>query len=230
MDSRDRGSRCVAGFAANGEQDRAFMVGVSDRRVRRESSAPASRCGRCPPWRRFSKLPVHKTLEQFDSDAQPTLHRRLVEGLATQRFIEENAHGGFTGAWRWLGWLHRPRRTSSAPTCGLRECPPALPAVVPGAPERYYESRAGTPGGIRPAADRVGTLTAAGRCPRRPGWVQDPDRRDLFFEGEALPTYGVSTATVNTTVLLYVPVCNASVAAIGCSALIVTGSALTGAR
>jgi DNA replication protein DnaC len=32
---------------------------------------------------RFSKLPAHKTLEQFDFTAQPTLDRRLVEDLAT---------------------------------------------------------------------------------------------------------------------------------------------------
>jgi DNA replication protein DnaC len=41
---------------------------------------------------RFSKLPSHKTLEQFDFTAQPALDRRLVEDLATLRFIEENAN------------------------------------------------------------------------------------------------------------------------------------------
>jgi DNA replication protein DnaC len=41
---------------------------------------------------RFSKLPAHKTLEQFDFDAQPTLDRRLVEDLATLRFVEEKAN------------------------------------------------------------------------------------------------------------------------------------------
>jgi DNA replication protein DnaC len=41
---------------------------------------------------RFAKLPAHKTLEQFDFDAQPTLDRRLVEDLATLRFVEEKAN------------------------------------------------------------------------------------------------------------------------------------------
>ena len=41
---------------------------------------------------RFSKLPAHKTLEQFDFDAQPTLDRRLVEDLATLRFVEEKSN------------------------------------------------------------------------------------------------------------------------------------------
>jgi DNA replication protein DnaC len=41
---------------------------------------------------RFSKLPAHKTLEQFDYDAQPGLDRRMVEDLATLRFIEQQAN------------------------------------------------------------------------------------------------------------------------------------------
>jgi len=41
---------------------------------------------------RFASFPQHKTLEQFDYDAQPSLDRRLVEELATLRFIEEKAN------------------------------------------------------------------------------------------------------------------------------------------
>jgi DNA replication protein DnaC len=41
---------------------------------------------------RFAKLPARKTLEQFDFDAQPGLDRRLVEDLATLRFIEDKAN------------------------------------------------------------------------------------------------------------------------------------------
>lgn len=41
---------------------------------------------------RFAKLPAHKTLEQFDFAAQPTLDRRLVEDLATLRFVEDKAN------------------------------------------------------------------------------------------------------------------------------------------
>jgi DNA replication protein DnaC len=46
---------------------------------------------------RFAKLPAHKTLEQFDFDAQPTLDRRLVEDLATLRFVEEKSNCLLTG-------------------------------------------------------------------------------------------------------------------------------------
>jgi DNA replication protein DnaC len=41
---------------------------------------------------RFAKLPARKTLEQFDFTAQPSLDRRLVEDLATLRFIDERAN------------------------------------------------------------------------------------------------------------------------------------------
>jgi DNA replication protein DnaC len=41
---------------------------------------------------RFSRLPAHKTLEQFDFTAQPTLDRRLVEDLATLRFVQEKSN------------------------------------------------------------------------------------------------------------------------------------------
>jgi DNA replication protein DnaC len=41
---------------------------------------------------RFARLPARKTIEQFDFSAQPSLDRRLVEDLATLRFIEDKAN------------------------------------------------------------------------------------------------------------------------------------------
>ncbi len=41
---------------------------------------------------RFAHFPVEKRLEEFDFDAQPTLDRRLVEELATLRFVQERAN------------------------------------------------------------------------------------------------------------------------------------------
>jgi DNA replication protein DnaC len=41
---------------------------------------------------RFSKLPARKTLAQFDHDAQPSLDRRMIDELATLRFIAEKAN------------------------------------------------------------------------------------------------------------------------------------------
>ncbi len=41
---------------------------------------------------RFSKLPARKTLAAFDRDAQPSLDARMIDELATLRFIEEKAN------------------------------------------------------------------------------------------------------------------------------------------
>jgi DNA replication protein DnaC len=46
---------------------------------------------------RFAKLPARKTLHQFDWTAQPGLDRRLIDELATLRFIEENANALLIG-------------------------------------------------------------------------------------------------------------------------------------
>lgn len=46
---------------------------------------------------RLAGFPSHKTLEEFDFDAQPTLDRRLIEELATLRFVRENANVLFIG-------------------------------------------------------------------------------------------------------------------------------------
>ena len=41
---------------------------------------------------RFASFPHHKTLDEFDFDAQPSLDRRLVDELAPLRFIGERAN------------------------------------------------------------------------------------------------------------------------------------------
>ena len=52
----------------------------------------ATRQRRLASRMRFAGFPSTKTLEEFDFTAQPTLDRRLVEELATLRFIEEKAN------------------------------------------------------------------------------------------------------------------------------------------
>jgi DNA replication protein DnaC len=46
---------------------------------------------------RLAGLPTQQTLEEFDFDAQPSLDRRLIEELATMRFIAEKANLLFIG-------------------------------------------------------------------------------------------------------------------------------------
>lgn len=46
---------------------------------------------------RFAHLPVDRRLDQFDFDAQPRLDRRVIDELATLRFVEEGANVVFIG-------------------------------------------------------------------------------------------------------------------------------------
>ena len=46
---------------------------------------------------RFANFPSSKVLEEFDFSAQPNLDRRLIEELATLRFIEEKANALLIG-------------------------------------------------------------------------------------------------------------------------------------
>jgi DNA replication protein DnaC len=63
---------------------------------------------------RFSKLPARKTLDQFDHGAQPSLDPRMIDELATLRFIEEKANvlliGPPGGAIHWLANPSTARR------------------------------------------------------------------------------------------------------------------------
>ena len=78
---------------------------------------------------RFASFPAHKTLEQFDYDAQPGLDRRLVEELATLRFIQEKANLLLIGP-PGVGNGRRcsPRRSGSKP------CRPATASTTPPPP------------------------------------------------------------------------------------------------
>ena len=48
---------------------------------------------------RFAKLPAKKTIEQFDFAAQPNLDQRLVEDLATPRFIDQRSNVLLPSIW-----------------------------------------------------------------------------------------------------------------------------------
>jgi hypothetical protein len=68
-----------------------FLAELLDIEVKAgEQRAQASRL-------RLAGLPSQKTLEEFDFDAQPTLDRRLIEELATTRFVAEKANVLFIG-------------------------------------------------------------------------------------------------------------------------------------
>jgi DNA replication protein DnaC len=53
-----------------------------------EIEVTATRARRQKARLRFARYPVHKTLEDFDFDFQPSLDRKLVAELSTLRFVE----------------------------------------------------------------------------------------------------------------------------------------------
>jgi DNA replication protein DnaC len=64
---------------------------------------------------RFSKLPARKTLAQFDRDAQPSLDARMIDELATLRFIEERANVLLIGP-PGVGKPTSPSRSATKPS------------------------------------------------------------------------------------------------------------------
>jgi hypothetical protein len=72
---------------------------------------------------RFAAFPAPWRLEDFDFDAQPSLDRRLVQELATLRFVEEHANCLLIGPpgvgkthWRWRSatWPWTPATGSAS--------------------------------------------------------------------------------------------------------------------
>ena len=54
-----------------------------------EIEVTATRARRQRARLRFARYPVHKTLEEFDFEFQPSLDRKLIAELSTLRFVEE---------------------------------------------------------------------------------------------------------------------------------------------
>ena len=52
--------------------------------------ATADRNRRLAARLRYARFPYRRTIEEFDYQFQPSVDRKLVEDLATLRFIEEN--------------------------------------------------------------------------------------------------------------------------------------------
>jgi DNA replication protein DnaC len=74
---------------------------------------------------RYARFPFRKTIEDFDFEFQPPIDRKLVEDLATLRFIDENRPVLFLGQ-PGCGKRTSPSRSPSAPSrpAGVATSPP----------------------------------------------------------------------------------------------------------
>ena len=75
---------------------------------------------------RYAKFPYRRSIDDFDYEFQPSVDRKLVEGLATLRFIEEN----------------RPILFLGQPGCGKTHLAVALATLAVEAGYRGYFSTA----------------------------------------------------------------------------------------
>jgi DNA replication protein DnaC len=88
--------------------------------------ATADRDRRLAARMRYARFPFHRRIEDFDFDFQPSIDRKLVEDLATLRFIDE----------------HRPILLLGQPGCGKTHLAVALAIVAVEAGYRGYFSTA----------------------------------------------------------------------------------------
>jgi DNA replication protein DnaC len=137
--------------------------------------ATATRARRMNARLRYAKFPFHKTIEDFDFEFQPSLDRKLVDDLATLRFIDEN----------------RPVLFLGQPGCGKTHLAVALALRAVEAGWRGYFTSADDMCRNLVAATIDGTLTAKLRTYTAPtvlviddvGLLPLPDRRaaSAFF-------------------------------------------------
>ncbi|MAT04734.1 MAG: AAA family ATPase, partial [Acidimicrobiaceae bacterium] len=106
--------------------------------------ATADRDRRLAARMRYARFPYRRTIDDFDYDFQPSVDRKLIEDLATLRFIEEN----------------RPILFLGQPGCGKTHLAVALATLAVEAGYRGYFTQADTMCRTLVRASHDGTLTS----------------------------------------------------------------------
>jgi DNA replication protein DnaC len=83
-----RAAECFATLADDARTHDWTHIEFLARLVAEETTATRDR--RLAARLRYARFPFHKTIDDFDFEFQPTIDRKLVEDLATLRFVEEN--------------------------------------------------------------------------------------------------------------------------------------------
>lgn len=90
-----RAEQCFATLVEEAREQRWDHLQLLNRLVDEEVTATRNR--RLASRLRFAHLPARKTLDEFDFDFQPSIDRKLVEDLASLRFVKEGRPVLFLG-------------------------------------------------------------------------------------------------------------------------------------
>jgi DNA replication protein DnaC len=90
-----RAAECFAVLADQAKAEGWGHVGYLARVVAEQASATTNR--RLASRMRFAHFPFRRTIDEFDFDFQPSIDRKVVEDLATLRFIAEGRSLAFLG-------------------------------------------------------------------------------------------------------------------------------------
>src|SRR5687767_4284534 len=110
----DRAVEVFATLAETARTDDLTHIEFLARLVAEQASATRNR--RLAARMRYARFPFRRTIDEFDFEFQPTIDRRLVDDLATLRFMADG----------------RPILFLGQPGCGKTHCETQGPPVQPG--------------------------------------------------------------------------------------------------
>jgi DNA replication protein DnaC len=90
-----RAAECFAALADQAKAESWGHVGYLARVMAEQAAATSNR--RLASRMRFARFPFRRTVEEFDFDFQPSIDRKVVEDLASLRFIGEGRSVAFLG-------------------------------------------------------------------------------------------------------------------------------------